>query len=199
MIYFLYLLLFCITSILNFGYLIVFWRPTENIYNGRLLFWLGFSPMNLGILATVVETFLCLDRCLSIIFSIKYSPRYRIYWSWITIFGLLMSFGILLWINPMLSVIPESGPTTCTAFACFIITFYPTYTKFGFALINSVAGVTLYFLTRFTLNDESVKNRRITKTILIIIASTTFFELFPQLFGSDSSKTFYQCFDFLLW
>ena len=181
-IYFLYLLLFCVSSIINFIYLIGFWRPESNAYDARFLFWLGVFPFLLGSLNTVVETFLCLDRCLSIIFFLKYTSKWRIYTSFATLFGLIISLGVLLWINPIFSAVPESGTTTCTIFACFISQFVITLTQLAFLAINSMAGVILYFLARFTLN-QNAENRRIIRTIVIVVASTTFFEIVPRIFA----------------
>ena len=183
--YFMFLFVYIITSVLYFLYLIIFWRPDENIYDARIMWWLGMPPFLLGYLATVIEICLCFDRCLSIVFPLKYTSQHRLYCSYVTVCSVFLGCGVICWTTWILSIIPQTPGTPCMVYGCLLVALPPgsylTSTKFSLVFTNFVGGVVLYVIKKCFLKGNSILNRSITITVVIIVASTTFFEVAPTL------------------
>ena len=73
-----YIFLRSLWSFINFAYLLGWFRLNTILYDARVLYILGMFP---GIFVTtnsLVELFLCLDRCLYIIFPLQYSKSHLV-------------------------------------------------------------------------------------------------------------------------
>lgn len=182
-IYFVFLFLYSTTSLVNFAYMLAFWRPETNEYNGLVMFWLGVTPFLLGYLGTILEIFLCLDRCFSIIFPFKYSAHHRLYLTHLALILVVFVAWFELFTAGILGTLQRIQPqTSCTIFGCLLASLPTTYlsdSKIVIIFTNLAGGLTLYGLRRFMLRSNNIQNKRISKSVVIIIISTAFFETVP--------------------
>lgn len=181
--YFIFIIIWGTVSLINRSYSIVFWRPSGNVYDARILYWLGFFIFILGLVGIILEICLCIDRCASILFPMKYSTRYRIYHSYGTIAAVIIYLVGYLSLNHLLAVIPISNLTDCLFFGCLLNnlpTHNLTQTKFITMAFSVGGGIMLYILMKTKFSTNNSKNKQICKTILKIIASSTIFLSAPS-------------------
>uniref|UniRef100_A0A914PAN2 Uncharacterized protein n=1 Tax=Panagrolaimus davidi TaxID=227884 RepID=A0A914PAN2_9BILA len=77
--------------------------------------------------------------------------------------------------------------TTCITFGCLLYkltTKNLSTTKFVFAGASLLAGVVLCALVKFSLKSHNINNRGISNSIVIVIASTVFFEISPTIIST---------------
>ena len=195
--YFVGILIFSLISLVNVVYLIAFWRPVENLYNAYLLFWMGFFPFLVGYVGTVLEIFLCFERCLSIVFPFKlFSSRFHLYFGYLSLIGLAaFTYGFLEF-STILVMAPRTPITNCTVFGCMLIglpkaSLFPP--KITCLITNAIGGILLWILIKIYLKTGQTNQRKMGKTLLIIIASCTFFEIAPNIISSLFNTVFF-CF-----
>ena len=177
--YLIFIIIWSLISLINRAYSIAFWRPTGSVYDARILFWLGFVCYMLGYVGTVLEICICIERCFAILFPMQYSRRLRNCYCFGVVFTLAAYVGGYIWINETLDVAPRDKETTCIIFGCMFHAKYIYASRFATVGTNVVGGIVLYILVRTKLPSQDKRNKRISKTILIIIASTAFFEISP--------------------
>ena len=120
-IYLTYLFLWSLTSFLSCAYLISFWRPETSIYDGRILYLIGLPSAILMMLNPIMESTLCFDRCLSIIFPLKYSRREKNLFACFAVCQILFVLGLMVWINKLIPIFNQLLPTTnCRFFGCIV-------------------------------------------------------------------------------
>ena len=179
--YLIFVIVWSLISLINRTYSIAFWRPNENAYDARILYWLGFVCYILGYVGTVLEICICIDRYFTILFPLQYSKRLQNYYCFGVIFILTFFVWGFIWTSEILDGAPRDKETTCIIFGCMVHMKYFYAAKFGTIGTNFGGGIVLYILIRTKLNSPDVRNKRICRTILSIVASSTFFEVSPSI------------------
>src|SRR5689334_8744129 len=76
-VYFGFVFVTAVTATAYFAYLIIFWRPEGADYNAYLLYFGGLVPGLFFNTSSIAETFLCIERCISLLFPLKYSQTMK--------------------------------------------------------------------------------------------------------------------------
>ena len=184
-IYIVFLFIWACFTILNSTHLILLWRLETNVYNAYLLYWFGCFPYILNHMGTVLEIFMCIDRCISTLLPMTYSSNCRIYFCIVTVLSLIGFVLVFLHFNPLHTLIPKDEITPCRTFGCLLV--FKQYgnlfqTKLSIIFTNTAGGIILFALVKTRLKAFChAANRRICKNLLIVIASSTCFEISPTL------------------
>ena len=127
-IYFLFMFIYSLSWLLYAVFLLTFWRPTINIYNTQIMYILGSSYACLIHVVSIMEAFLAIERCLTIIFPIKYTPKLQRLFNIFVVFMLGLTLGIVIWISDTIKVYPSFLVTECLYFDCLAIGVKRKYT-----------------------------------------------------------------------
>ena len=194
-VYFIYVFIFGLVSNVNFAYLFAFFRPeTPNNYDARILYFCGFLPAIFMTTNSVIEFFLCIDRCISIIFHVHYTRHQKLCFSIITFGGMIFASGVIIYLARYLDFIPTTSETQCRIFGCLLWgSKYTNVIKISLISSNIFAGIILATMIRCVFkNQNNLGCKRINKVVLITICTSTFIELPPfivtHIFLAVSSK-----------
>uniref|UniRef100_A0A914PRT6 Uncharacterized protein n=1 Tax=Panagrolaimus davidi TaxID=227884 RepID=A0A914PRT6_9BILA len=79
---------------------------------------------------------------------------------------------------------PKSSTTLCRYAGClFMESPYKMITKASYSFINFLAGITLAILIKSNFKENTIQTRRLNKTMLYILMTTTIIELIPFIGG----------------
>ena len=191
-IYLYYQLIWGLFTVILDAYTIVLWRPETILYHQKVLYAIGFPSYMLTLLNTVIESFLGLDRCLCIIFPTRYKQTLKPIFGVITIIGFAIYTILMILMNKFMDTFWRDLTIPCRFFGCIILqnpiaSVY--FLKLATIIANAIIAVVLVGLLKYYMSSISSKsNKRIHKTIIFVIASTTFFELFPNILGNIFQK-----------
>uniref|UniRef100_A0A914QK61 Uncharacterized protein n=1 Tax=Panagrolaimus davidi TaxID=227884 RepID=A0A914QK61_9BILA len=143
-----------------------------------------------------MEFWLCIDRCFSVAFALRYSQKNKQFLCFIIFISVGGIIAIGVWANNLLTAMEKSEPTNCRYFTCLMKSRSEQYIiKISITCMNFICGCILALLIKFmvnTNNSVNAKGKNLNKTVLIIIFSTTFFDLVPnfagQIFESITTK-----------
>ena len=178
---FVYVFIFAIASLIYHIYLFIFWRLDSIIYDGRILYVTGVIPWILMMTNSVMEFFLCIDRCLSVVFPFKYNGTQKNVFTILTIFGFIGGAVIIVYFCNLVFLYPADPVTTCRFFGCFVQAnnFSMLMVKIIFILSNLVVALTLALLIKFVFKTNNASIKHMNNTVLIMVICTTFIELIP--------------------
>ena len=186
MIFFCYLTIVSSMMLVYTTYILIFWRPFEILYSGRVLYLIGLIPWILLISNPIFECALCIERCLIIAFPHKYFNQ----WKKPMCVGVCVSTVIILvtnlWLNDFIWL-PPNGPTECRYFSCVITPIPQRYMntyKIAISVAEGVAAFFLLYLVKCRTISMSKKAKRKNTVILMIISSTIVFEFGPNILDS---------------
>ena len=182
-VFFGFMLIYSISWLLYVGYLLLLWRPDENLYNVQIFWAVSMLRACLSYITAVMETFLAIDRCLTIIFPTKYGKTLKKYFSFFTTIMLILIFAFVIWITRTLESYPTFTSTQCLYIDCLNQSLKRKYTyetKCVLVGINQLSGIALFLLFKFyNKNNTTASMKRINKTLLIIIFSSLLFDFAP--------------------
>ena len=181
--YFVFIFIWAILTLIHCVYLISNWNPTNAVYNAYILYFTGFGPSISLTANSIAESFLCVERAVSLLFPIKYSEKKRHRFAWATALGLISTTVLSFFINGYHHVYPGSGETFCQNFACLIGNFYLFYIKIGLNVINIFFAIILSILIRRNLNSSNKNTKAINRMMATLISLTTSIELIPFFAG----------------
>ena len=188
-IFFVYLAVFGIVTVLNSIYLLVLWSPDPSTtYNLRILCVTGFLPWVLQFPMYQFEFFLTLERCLALTLKANYSKALKIA---IGILSIVASciFCAILFIADGFPVFPPSIPTKCKFYGCVIDQGPIPTMRFltnGNSICNMVLiGILLILVLKF-LKHTSVQEKFLFKSTIINVIAMTILQWIPQILSSIS-------------
>lgn len=190
--YLIYQLLWSITMLIYCLYLIILWRPDEILYNQKVLYILGLPSYILMFLNSAVESVLGLDRCLCILFPLHYEKHLKRLYGILSIAVLLLFTGAVIYVNGFIDILMVDLTTKCSFFSCIFAAFNPPHVyvmKLTTLGITAAIGCVLFLLVKLYLRNTNIKdNKKMNKTIIGVIASTTIFELLPNIMAQIFTK-----------
>lgn len=180
--YFIYNFLLSIFSSIFHIYMVILWRPNTNIYNAYFMYFTSAIFSMLLVLNIVIELFLCIDRCLSVLNG-KYSEKQGLFVVVLTIAAWFAALFLITYGNNFIQNIPRSSSTKCRSIYCLVrLVTYPAgyYIRLALALCNLVSGIFLHIVIKFRLNNLSA-HKKVNKTAVYIVLLTVFFDFTPSL------------------
>lgn len=178
-VYFGFVLYWSVTATCQYAYQIIFWRPENGDYNAYILYFSGVIPGVFLSTSSVAEIFLCVERCISLIYPVAYTKKYRVIYAIVMFFGLLGFMGFS-GVDNYVKAFPASAVTSCQFISCFVgaVHKHIFFMKIGTNLISIVVAIILAILIkRVVINNKSAT--QMNKTVFILIISTTVIELIP--------------------
>ena len=157
---------------------------------------LGVIPWVLMLINSVMEFFLCIDRCLSVLFPFKYNENQKNAFTCLTVFGLLGGVILVIWLNRLIFMYPLSPISGCRFIGCFVqqSSYSMLLIKIIFVLLNIVAAIILGILLKVILKSSSQFTRQMNNRVLLMVVATTIIELVPygiaQIFSTVSKRRF---------
>uniref|UniRef100_A0AC35GVM5 Serpentine receptor class gamma n=1 Tax=Panagrolaimus sp. PS1159 TaxID=55785 RepID=A0AC35GVM5_9BILA len=146
----------------------------------------GFLPWLMISCCSLIETCLGVDRCLALIFPLKYNKSWK---KWILlgaiIYLCLGAFGLIT-VSGIFKIFPKNPATNCRFFGCMFVVSSDkgtVTTNPVFAIPNILVGIILTILIHKKFRHKQGHLKSINKTAYLIIALTTCFELLPALFN----------------
>ena len=174
-----------ILLIINVGYILIWWRPTQSIYNSSILYYITGIPGIYVNFVPVADFFLCADRCFTVAFPLHYRMFYRklLGWCFAATIGVLLTVYFL--ITKWFSYVPEEPTTTCAFYICLVLRLrYPlimTYIKYTFCSLNVAADAVLICLIKLKSSGHMTAAKKLNKFVIIISLINIVFAFVPGL------------------
>ena len=183
-----YQLIWGVLTISYCFYEILLWRPEAIIYDQKTLYAIGFPSYTLTLLNTVIECFLGLDRCICILFPLKYNGNLKHVFAVLTLSSFAAYSIFLMFMNKSFDLFfQDLNNISCRFFGCIVLQTRVPYIyifKLFTIVVNALTGIVLFGLLKYYLRGINNKiSERIHRTVVFVILSTTFFETLPNLIG----------------
>uniref|UniRef100_A0AC34QDX3 Uncharacterized protein n=1 Tax=Panagrolaimus sp. JU765 TaxID=591449 RepID=A0AC34QDX3_9BILA len=169
------------STVLYAGYLIIWWRMGENIYNAYVIWAFGTYLGSLIVLKPVTVCFLGLDRCLALIIPMEHRAHPA---KWIVI-PTMIAVGVFFVVNFMFFILPAFPPaakTTCGAILCLApnhaAAVYTTLRYISSAGILMI-GIAFVISARKRFFDTTAV-AKYTRLVFKIILLSFFFDFIPH-------------------
>lgn len=183
LLFFSYLTIESSTALIYTGYVLIFWRPNEIIYENVTMYLIGIIPWILLISNPIFEFALCVERCCVVLFPYKYFNHWKRTMC-ITVFIVTtVTLMLMLWINDFIWL-PPNEISQCRYFSCVITAIpakYMNIYKIVISVLEVFAALMLMMLIKFRKLTMSKKGKKKNMVILIIIFSTLLFEFGPNI------------------
>ena len=187
-VHFCHTLLWSLSTLVSSAYLIIFWRFDSVIYDARILYLTGLFSVSFLFSITIIYSFLCIDRCLSILFPLGYGIKWKTNYAVFTAIFPFSTLCLILWIKQSFNNnIPAVSQTECRNFACLAerdgTNSILTTIRIVMAVINISLAASLLLIIK---NNIKIKNgfmKRVNKTVIWIIIFTIIFDFIPSLIG----------------
>lgn len=184
--YVIYCFILNITMFFHYFYMLVLWRPNQNVYDARILFAIGGLSTLISILHPFVEIFLCIERCIIVVFPLKYNPKLKFIFSSLSAMMIIAINGLVFVNSSLVCNFPSNSTTICQMYYCIGFIFpsqYAQLIKAVFAFLNVLLCVLLYLLLKKFTNDTSSTAKRINKTIMYMTIATVLVDFAPNVIG----------------
>ena len=161
-----------------------FWSKEESLYDARIIVVSGIIPWLTLSLNSIVDFFLCFERCLIIIFPILYSDTKKRNYTFlgftiVGFIGLLTIFG-----NKVIESYPLTPNTSCRFITCLIKnTSHSIYFRIFSIILNVITASWLLILIKFSLKAKTAKTKRMNNIVLFMTIIIIVFELIPIVFS----------------
>ena len=145
-VYFIYVFVSGLLNVFHYFYLVFLWHPKIIFYNAIILYTTGAATTQLQACVPIMELFLCLDRCCTIVFPGSYGKRKKVITAGVavlTIVCVTIAYSIT---TQVIELIPTSTVTTCRIAGCLKTNSALTQSviqKSCIAIINCFAAVLL--------------------------------------------------------
>uniref|UniRef100_A0A914PL12 G-protein coupled receptors family 1 profile domain-containing protein n=1 Tax=Panagrolaimus davidi TaxID=227884 RepID=A0A914PL12_9BILA len=171
-----------ITSAATF-YLLIFWQSINATYNAQILFLLGGISIQALTYAPLIETFLCVDRCLAILFPTKYSTFWKYFIAVFAVFLYILTFLGYNFFTNTINNFPTTIETKCIVFLCqkdrqsqlITVSF-----KFSTAVINVFGTIILGALMKNRI-IATTAIKRINQVVFHMLISTVALVFVPNI------------------
>uniref|UniRef100_A0AC34QBR0 G-protein coupled receptors family 1 profile domain-containing protein n=1 Tax=Panagrolaimus sp. JU765 TaxID=591449 RepID=A0AC34QBR0_9BILA len=127
--------IFSFSTFIYVGYMTLWWRSGQQVYNAYILWALGGILASIIVVKPVTVCFLGLDRCFAIIFPLKYRLQRTKYMMIMTLIAVAIFFTINL-VYFILPAFPRSSSTNCGAILC----------------LAQDSGAAVYLILRYTIS-----------------------------------------------
>ena len=179
-IYFVYIFVFSFATIFHQGYLVFYWSSEESKYDARIIFVVGIVPWVILCVNSIVEFFLCFERCLIIIFPILYSDDKKRKYAILALTVIFFVIISLIYVNKVVDAYPSQPETLCRFISCIIKnTDYSVYLRMFSVVLNVLIAAWLLLLIKCSLKAKNEKTKRMNKTVLFMTTFNIVFELVP--------------------
>ena len=182
-VYFIFILIWAILMFVYTAYLITKWGPDGGSYNAYILYFAGFGPSISLTANSIAESFLCIERSISLLFPLRYTAKQQMLFAWLTAFGIFLITLITFFMNRYTEGFPAVAETPCQHFACLLGDRYLFYVKISLNIVNIFFAIILAILIKKTLTTSNKKTKVINRTMVILISLTTTIELVPFFIG----------------
>uniref|UniRef100_A0AC35GIQ3 Uncharacterized protein n=1 Tax=Panagrolaimus sp. PS1159 TaxID=55785 RepID=A0AC35GIQ3_9BILA len=102
-----------------------------------------------------MEFWLCVDRCFSVAFALRYSQKNKQLLCFIIFISVGGIIAIGVWANNLLTAMEKSGPTNCRYFTCLMKSRSEQYIiKISITCMNFICGCILALLIKFMITTK---------------------------------------------
>uniref|UniRef100_A0A914YS08 Uncharacterized protein n=1 Tax=Panagrolaimus superbus TaxID=310955 RepID=A0A914YS08_9BILA len=146
--------------------MLAYWRPEGIIlFNAQTMFIIGIFSFILTFLYALVECFICVDRCISVIFPTVYSKGFQIVFMLIG-FGFIAFTAFLFYGTTSPFYPPSPAATTCLFFACMVAKSSYLLIKGCTVVAGFTASMILAFLIKYKFNAANKSATKINRTVI---------------------------------
>lgn len=176
--------IFCwaLVTVSHFAYMLILWRPGGGTYDAYIMYFTGIADFLFLTTNSFVDVFLCTERGIAILFPFYFAKSGNVHFAIITMIAILASFCLIGYINDFSGIFPSNSFTLCQFFGC-LLTKSLYLVKLIFNGINIILAIILSFLIKFKLKTNSKNIRRMSKTVAILLATSTVIEFIPIAVG----------------